>query len=281
MRRFGKDMKKPTIGLALGAGGVKGLAHIGVLKALKESGIEIDLIAGTSMGAIVGGCYAAGVPLENLEQMTKKVRQSQLIDWGFLARKHGFVKGNRAQKLIEKVLETNGAAKTFKSCKIPFACLSTDLLTGKAVVVKSGNLAKGIRASFSIAGVFRPVRKDKMLLVDGGTLSRVPVRLAREMGADIVIGVDVVGKTGKIEVEELDSLTSTIIRVFYIMDYEISKNEISEADYQIEINQPEVNSLKIKYATIAVTNGYEKMKKEIKKIKETLESWQKHKNKLK
>ena len=177
------------IGLALGCGGARGLAHIGVLRVLEREKIPIDLIVGASMGCLVGGIYASGMDAITMEEIALN------INWQQTARfftptisKAGLVDGNKIEKLVESFI----GKKRFPKLKIPFATVSTDIENGKQVVIKNGKVARAIRASCSVPGIFTPLRYRNRFLVDGGLVNPFPVDVARKMGADIVIGVNVI-----------------------------------------------------------------------------------------
>ncbi|MBI2548891.1 patatin-like phospholipase family protein [Candidatus Woesearchaeota archaeon] len=173
------------LGLALGGGCVKGVAHIGVLKVLEREHIPIHAIAGTSIGAFIGALYASGLTAEEIEQIILSTHIQELID--FTIPKKGFITGNK----IEKYLTTVTKGKNFADLQIPLAIIATELQTGKKVVFTKGNVAHAIRASMSIPGVFTPVKHNDMLLVDGAFVDPVPVEVVRELGATVVIAVDV------------------------------------------------------------------------------------------
>lgn len=206
---------KPVIGLALGGGGARGLAHLGVLKTLQKNDIAIDLIAGTSMGALVGGAYAQNPDIkvllpkaikylksrENIEKSTVlRVMNSSggrisrwassLMKYYFLARNardHSLLK----QENLEKVTRTLLRDELIKEAKIPFAAVAVDIISGKVKTFHQGPIRQAVNASIAIPGIFPPVEVDKRLLVDGGVSSLVPVEEARSLGADKVIAVDV------------------------------------------------------------------------------------------
>ncbi|MFC4617235.1 patatin-like phospholipase family protein [Camelliibacillus cellulosilyticus] len=180
-------MARPLIGLALGSGGIKGFAHIGVLKVLDESGIPIDFMAGSSIGALAAALYGAGHDWESMKKMANAFGRRHYLD--FALQKMGLVRGQRAAGLI-KALTHN---KKFSDSRVPITMVATDLLTGKRVLLDTGYLYEAVRASISIPGIFVPVQMGDMMLVDGGVVDRVPASVVREMGADIVIAVDVAG----------------------------------------------------------------------------------------
>lgn len=204
----------PKIGLVLGGGGAKGAAEVGVLKVLEKYGIKPDYIVGTSIGSIVGGLYAAGYSAAELETMFQTQewltlltdRSSSLANepykvvdgvtyiFGFpiLDRQAiglGVMKGSSIEHLLDSMASAKGC-KDFASLKIPFSCVAADIRSGKEVILHEGSVAKAMRASMAIPGVFKPVEIDNHMLVDGGMLNNLPVDVCRKMGADIIIAVD-------------------------------------------------------------------------------------------
>ena len=206
--------QRPKIGLALGGGGAKGAAEVGVLKVLEEAGVHVDYIVGTSIGSIVGGLYAAGYSASELETMFMTQEWLSLLTdrkaslnnepyttidgvtyiFGFPvmdrnSRGIGVMSGGRIEQLIDSMASAKGCAD-FESLKIPFRCVTTDIRNAKEVIFSKGALCKALRASMSIPGIFKPVEHNGLMLVDGGMLNNLPVDVCRQMGADIVIAVD-------------------------------------------------------------------------------------------
>ena len=210
---------RPRIGLALSGGGARGAAHVGVIKVLKEMNIPIDYIAGTSMGAIIGGLYAVGLGVEELTAVLRDIDWKEALqdstsredksyhrkreDRGFLIKAKAGLKGGKIKfpkgllqgqklNLILKDLTMQVAnIDDFNHLRIPFRAVATDLGTGEAVVIGGGNLATALRASMSIPGALQPVEIDGKLLVDGGVSNNLPIDVVREMGADVVIAVSI------------------------------------------------------------------------------------------
>jgi NTE family protein len=180
----------PKIGLALGGGGARGLAHIGILKVLQREQIPIDVVTGTSMGGIVGAMHAVGMSPEQMEaEATKRGEIGQifkLIDLRLVG--SGLLGGKRIKKMLVEML---GAETSFADLRLPFAVISTDYNSGREVVLKDGNVADAVRATMSVPGVFEPVEIGGYKLLDGGVLDNVPVGVARDLGAEKVIAVDV------------------------------------------------------------------------------------------
>lgn len=176
----------PKIGLALGSGGSRGLAHIGVIKALEEHHIPIDIIAGSSIGAMIGGFYASGLSVEDMEGIVSETNWKKMASLVDPHLKEGLIGGEKVKLFIEELV----GGKQIEDCIIPFAAVATDLDTGNVVDLRTGDLAQAIRASISIPLVFKPVDMGGMRLADGGLSAPVPVEIARSMGADIVIAIN-------------------------------------------------------------------------------------------
>ncbi len=177
-----------TVGLALGAGAAKGLAHIGVLQALEEAGIRIDMLAGSSMGAVVGAGYAVGMSPDSLAavaQHSELMDVVQLLDPALF--RVGILDGERIRRYLERLYGQHD----IEDLRIPFAVTTVDLLAGRLYMIDKGDLSTAVRASFSVPLVFTALNTDSLLLVDGGIVEPVPVSLVREMGADYIIAVNV------------------------------------------------------------------------------------------
>jgi len=213
------DTSRPRVGLALGGGGARGVAHVSVLRKLEELGVPVDCIAGTSMGSLAGGLYAAGLSLDELEQLVLETEWKQLFDDSIPRRERsyrrkqddreglatvglglgprgwrvapGVLQGERILSLFQRRTLHVAAVDDFDRLPIPFRAIATDLNTGQAVELGRGNLAQAMRASMSLPGIFQPMRIDGRVLIDGGIAEQVPVDTVRRMGADIVIAVDV------------------------------------------------------------------------------------------
>lgn len=248
---------KKKVGLALGGGGARGLAHVGVLKVLSEEQIPIDFIAGTSMGSIVGAMYAQNpdpaalidrlesflssrdydslglkyiVPKNNsnpsfLNQLVQVV--SQRIVLNIAQSRQGVVKTKRLSEAVSKLLDKGNIEDT----RIPFACTATDLNTGQTVLFQEGDIQKAVTISSSIPGFISPHKWRGMLLTDGGVTAPVPVKEVRQMGADIVIGVGVDAN----HIEPLDNshVIEIISRVDLVRGKILSKIQLSAADIQL------------------------------------------------
>lgn len=178
-------LKRPRVGLVLGAGSARGLAHIGVLQVLLEHKIPFDFIVGSSMGAFIGAVFGSGADLYMLGKLAGSININSMLDIG--VPRMGFINGKKISEVIH--LLTKG--KRFEELGIPLAVVATDIRTGQRVVLNTGLVSEAVRASISIPGVFTPVKRDGMLLVDGAVTDRLPIELAKELGAERVIAVDV------------------------------------------------------------------------------------------
>ncbi|QLL16511.1 patatin-like phospholipase family protein [Pseudomonas chlororaphis] len=214
------EAPRPKIGLVLSGGAARGLAHIGVLKALEEQGVKIDAIAGTSMGAVIGGLYASGYKIDELEKLALSIDWQQALsdappredipfrrkqddrdflvkqklsfrDDGSLGLPLGVIQGQNLALLLESMLAHASDTRDFDKLPIPFRAVATDIASGEKVVFRKGHLPRVIRASMSIPAVFAPVEMDGRLLVDGGMTDNIPLDVARDMGVDIAIVVDI------------------------------------------------------------------------------------------
>jgi NTE family protein len=176
---------KPRIGLALGAGGARGWAHIGVIRALAEAGVKPDIVCGTSIGALVGGALAAG-EFDRLERWVSTLGWKDVLGLVDLGWRGGFIRG---EKLFD-FFRSKVADQDIGALGMPFGAVATEIDTGREVWLREGSVLEAVRASISIPGVFAPVLREGRLLVDGGLVNPVPVSLCRALGADIVIAVD-------------------------------------------------------------------------------------------
>ncbi|MEH7075073.1 patatin-like phospholipase family protein [Neobacillus drentensis] len=257
-------MEHPKIGLALGSGGARGFAHLGVIKALTDAGIPIHLIAGSSMGALVASFYGAGIEMGRLYKLSTAFKRKYFLD--FTVPKMGFISGKKVKEFIK--VFTHG--KNIEDLSIPIGIVATDLLTGEKVVFKTGPVADAVRASISIPGIFVPEKFNGRILVDGGVSDRVPVSVAKEMGADIVIAVDVSRVKRN---AEITSIYDVIMQSIDIMQAEIISNREIAASVMI---RPPVEI----YSSRAFTNieeiinlGEEEAKKHLTQIKTVIEQW--------
>lgn len=227
-----KGAKSPRkkVGLALSSGAARGLAHIGVLEVMEREGIPIDMIAGTSMGALIGAVYAQSKDVSEVKNLAIELgskRFSLLVDLALP--KTGLLRGRKVEDTLRSVI---GDIK-FKDLRVPFACVATDIGSGEEVVIKRGSVWKGVRASASIPVIFTVAKWEGRYLVDGGLVNPVPVSVLRAMGADFIIAVSVIPYTGVTEAKE-PNIFNVIMQTVNIASYRIIKSSLSGADIVIE-----------------------------------------------
>lgn len=263
-------MRDYKIGLALGGGGALGFCHIGAIQVLEENNIPIDIITGTSMGAIVGGVYASGESnMDDMMSFALKMRTIHLTDINFNFR--GLFRGRRIIKLINKL--TKG--KKIEDYKIPFCAVATDLISGKEVHLDHGDGVKAIRASMSVPGLFTPVEYNDMLLIDGGTKNNVPGDVARNMGADIVIGIRPYNKY--VLHKKPNTSLDTLSNAFLLTIHELSEQKNEHFDVLVDPKLDEIDQFvfKKKNTELAIKRGREAMKKALPQIKEIITKFEK------
>lgn len=236
----------PKVALALGGGAARGFAHIGVIKALEAQGIVPDIIVGTSAGAVVGSLYAAGKNGFELQKLALQMEESQLSDWSLPDR--GVLKGEALQAFVNRAVGGRPLEKLGRT----FAVVATDLGSGEAIVFRSGDTGMAVRASSTVPGVFQPVAISGREYVDGGLVAPVPVRIARSLGADFVIAVDISQKPrhGKTQ-----STLDVLLQTFAIMGQSIKNQELPEADIVIRPHTPEIGATDFKDRHLAVLEG--------------------------
>lgn len=227
---------KPTIGLALGAGAFRGLAHVGVLDVFNQEKIAISAIAGCSMGSLIGAIYVSGMSISNLLEYADTFHERQVYD--LTIPRDGMLAGKKMQTLVRELT----AAKTFAETIMPFAALACDFETMEAVVFREGPLHEAVRASCSIPGIFVPFRKDGRVLVDGGLLERVPAALCRSLGVDIVIGIDVGYRGQQVKTE---NIMQHVMHAIDIFEWQIAQQRTSEADLMITPDVLNIDPLRI------------------------------------
>jgi NTE family protein len=220
-------MANKKIGLALGGGAARGFAHVGVLKALAEHNIPIDMIAGTSAGSVVGGAFAAGMTPDQIADLGRGVA------WWKLSRPPLSPRGILSNSGLGELIARQFPVTRFQDLNIPFGAVACDIETGEEIVLKTnGDLAPAIRASCAIPGVFTPVEIDGRTLVDGGVVAPIPSRAVREMGADMVIAVDVIA-CGSVNWGKPTTLLGVMFQSVMMMLRAASMNQHTNADVVI------------------------------------------------
>ena len=218
--------RRPKVGLVLGGGAARGFAHVGVIRVLEREKIPIDLIVGTSIGSLVGAIYADKKNGSELEGAALGLEERDVFDYSFISPTQGFVRGERLEDFVLKKF----SAREIEQLKLPFAAVATDIENGEVVVLQSGSIARAVHASSAIPGVFIPVRYQGRLLVDGGVLDSVPVDVARKMGAEVVIAVDL--GEGR-QAAQVKNIFDTIVQSLYLMGLETTEARLRQADVVI------------------------------------------------
>jgi len=235
-------LSKGKIGLALGGGAARGMAHIGVLEVLEKEGIPIDMIAGTSAGAAIGALYAQGKSARQIKELATEIGWVQFFSLVDLALpKSGFIEGTKIKKLLQSII----GDIDFSDLSIPMACVATDIESGEEVVINQGPVLEGVRASISVPVIFTAVKREDRYLVDGGLVNPVPVSTVREMGADFVIAVNVVPPMGaksrrKSKKPKQPGMFHVMLQSIYIASYAMVKTDLEEADIVIEPQLPNI-----------------------------------------
>ena len=256
-------MVKPKIGLALGSGGSRGIAHVGVIKCLTENNISIDYLAGTSAGALIGGFYSGWQDIIKIEQLLSTINYRQYLSLLFdPISPTGIIKGDKISRFLQQQL----GSVEIEDLKIPFTAVATNSLTGQPVLINHGDLVKSIRASTSIPILFSETKINGDSLIDGATSIPVQVSVVKQMGADITIGVNVY--TNLFPVKSANITTS----IFTLL-YHLAQANLSTADIRIEPLLPaNINSLDFVNTKDIIRLGYEATQKVIPQIKKLIRS---------
>jgi NTE family protein len=275
------------VGLCLGGGGSRGYAHIGAIRALTEAGIKIDIVNGTSIGAIVGGIYALYQDTDEMAALVKKVVDSVHVNHFNLFR-HSTEGPTFLQNwLTEAVCDVASLRKSiqshknnlkalkmlfddyrFQDTKIPFSAISTDLITGKTVIIKRGKLIDGVLASASLPGIFPPVIRGKKLLVDGFVLANIPVPELRRQGADFIISIELIDIPSAAYQNGIDVL----YYVEYLKQKQFEQWAIADSNFHIKIDMSKFDSSHFENYLVAIEQGYKTTRKLIPDLKEKLEA---------
>jgi NTE family protein len=236
----------PRIGLALGGGAARGFAHIGVIQVLEESGIRPDLVVGTSAGSLVAALYAAGRTGDELARVALAMDESAITDWSFPGR--GLIRGEALARYVRE--QTGG--RGIEQLPLPLGIVATDLDSGQAILFQRGDVGVAVRASSAVPAVFQPVRIGKREYVDGGLVSPVPVRFARQMGAELVIAVDI---SSPPDGNDTSDPFQMLLQTFAIMGKSINTLELKDADIVIRPRLLGVSSADFSARKRAIESG--------------------------
>ena len=223
----------PKVGLALGGGAARGFAHVGVIQVLEEAGIRPDLVTGTSAGSLVAAFYASGKNGAQLQRLAETMDEATFADWTLPFFSRGLLRGEALARYVQQ--QING--RLIEEMQIPLGIVATDLGTGQGVLFQRGNTATAVRASSAVPALFQPVRIAGRDYVDGGLVSPVPVRYARQMGAELVIAVDI---SSAPESNGASDTLQVLLQTFTIMGRSINSLELREAEVVV---RPSLNSV--------------------------------------
>lgn len=262
-----KPFASKKVALVLGGGGARGFAHVGVIRELESAGIPIDMIVGVSVGSLIGAIYADVGDSFELEWKAFKIEKKEIFDFKVFNIKESVVKGEAIKDYIDKNVKT----KRIENMKVPLAIVATDIKTGTAMVFRSGPVKDAVRASSSVPGVFPPVPYRDKLLVDGGVLGNLAPDVAKEMGADIIIGVSIAKERKQFTKETPDALT-VVLESIAIMGDEIIRLNRDEMDFLIEPQVGNIGITDFSRKKELIEAGRGATRKHIEKIKKALES---------
>jgi len=260
---LGNSISDKKVGLALSGGAARGLAHIGVLETLEREGIPVDIIAGTSMGAIIGAMYARGVSAAGIKRIAVNTGWRELAHmFTITPSKTGLINGHRVKAYLKDII----GEVDFSELKIPFACVATDLITGEEVIIDSGSVLEGVIASISIPVIFKAAIYEGRYLVDGGVVNPLPVSVIRNMGASLIIASNVVIKPddrlwtsqprkGRDKKNELN-IFNVMMQYINITSYQSVKDGLSGADVIIQPGVADIGFTEFRNARECVARGH-------------------------
>ncbi len=263
---------RPKVALVLGGGAARGFAHVGVIRVLEQEKIPIDMIVGTSVGSLIGAIYANDLNSFELEWTAFSLEKDNVLDYALLSTITGMgpVKGDK----LEDFVKNRVPVANIENLKLPFAAVATDLNRGTRVVIDRGPVARAVRASSAIPGVFNPVEHQGRLLVDGGVVDNIPIDVAKEKGADIVIGVDI---SENVVNFNITNVVDVIIQAVTIITSENAKHEKKDADVLISPAVGDVGTFDFTQKKRCMQAGIEAAQKAVPEIKKKIEEWGKKK----
>ena len=256
----------PRIGLALGGGAAKGFAHVGVIKVLEASGLTPSFVSGTSAGSVVGALYASGLNGFALQEQSFALDEDRIKDLTLFG-VGGVIKGDKLQAYVNDLIKNKPLEQMVK----PFAAVATDLDSGDRVIFTRGNTGQAVRASCSIPGVFQPVVISGKRYVDGGVVSPVPVDAARQLGADIVIAIDI---SSKARDSKANGILGSLNQTITIMGQKLGEQELARAEVVIRPRVGQIGAADLDQKHIAVLEGEKAAQAALPAIREAIARWQ-------
>jgi NTE family protein len=259
---------KPKVGLVLGGGAARGFAHVGVIRVLEQEKIPIDLVVGTSVGSLIGALYAAEADSFELEWSAFQLQKDDLFDYGVMnvVMGMGLAKGEK----LEQFVRSRSKVANIENLKIPFAAVATDLNWGAKVVLDRGPVARAVRASSAIPGVFQPVQLDGKLLIDGGVVDSIPVSVARAKGADLVIAVDIGEDVGRTNITNAIDVTLQATNIMFALN---AAHARKDADVLITPRVGDVTMLDFSQKKRCMEAGIEAARAAVPQIRAAVDRW--------
>jgi len=262
--------KDPIIGLALGGGAARGFAHIGVIKVLEANGIKPNIIVGTSAGSVISAVYASGISAIELQQIAIDLDEATITDWTnpFSGKMGGMIKGDALQSKVNQLVKN----RPIEQMKIPLGIVATDLKTGNPILFQRGDTGQAVRASSSVPGIFMPTVIQGKEYVDGGLTSPVPIKFTRNLGADIVIAVNISSDPSD---QQVSGILGTLLQTTTIMGRSITNWELPLADVLVVPQLPQMKSTDFKSRNAAILAGEIAMQQQMTQLKMKLEEFKK------
>ena len=253
--------EKPKVALVLGGGGARGLAHAGVLQVFNEEHLPVDIIVGTSVGALIGSLYAAEVPVDTIVSMAQKMTWNKLVS--FKISPVGLYSTKRIEEYVTKYI----GHKRFDELKIPFACIAVDIRNGEKIILREGLVAPAVRASSTMPGLFQPVEYRHRLLMDGGVVDNVPADVAKLMGADIIIVIDVTAQVG---IAKTNNALLILSQVIYIRGNFLAQEQLKLADLVISPDIKDITVSELDRGAECVDAGIVAARAKVRQIKKVI-----------
>lgn len=241
-----EPLRRPKVALVLGGGAARGFAHVGVIKTLEAAGVTPDIVVGTSAGAVVGALYAGGMNGFELQKVALSMDDSTVSDWSLPAR--GVIRGEALQNFVNQALGN----RPIDALPRTLGIVATDLQSGEMIVFRRGNTGMAVRASASVPGIFQPTRIGEREYVDGGLVSPVPAKVAREMGAEVVIAVDI---SSKPRFAPVSNTIEVLMQTFNIMGAALAQTELSQADVVIRPDIGNISGTDFQSKHLAILEG--------------------------
>jgi NTE family protein len=261
-----RPLKVLHLGLALGGGAARGFAHVGVIQVLEEAGIQPEIVVGTSAGSLVAALYASGKNSAQLRRVAETMEEAEITDWMMPILNRGALRG----EALARYVNAQVGNRLIEQMKMPLGIVATDLHNGEPVLFRRGNTGAAVRASSAVPAVFQPVKIGSREYVDGGLVSPVPVRQAREMGANVVIAVDI---STDPEGSPASDTFQILMQTFNIMGKSLNTVLLKDADIVVKPSLTGVKSADFTARRKSIEAGREAMLKALPKLKEVLSAY--------